>query len=605
MPARNPPEDVRWPGRSRRRLVCHAVAVAVLLFFAQGALAQSLLTPLAPPDTSSPRATLVGFISALDEAYENARTGIEADSLQPLLRATRALDLTAYPHLVGQDRGIEAALLLKEVLDRIPLPPVDQIPNAAAVRAADGDTAIGQLVDALDGEDGPARGGAGTGPIEHWTVPGTQINIVRLTEGPRQGEFLFSADTVEQIESYYELVRHLPYKLGATPNIYDAYITTPGKGLNLLWGEWFPAWSRQVFWSQTVWQWGAAGGLILALVALSCLLIRWALARDRVPADLTPVDGRPVWRVWSILAVGSSALATFVVQDLIDNVINITGGLLFALIEVFIVVRFALLAWFIALLIAQIADLVIAGRKLPQRSPRSHLIRFGARLMALVAVVAVVVLAAQEIGLPVYSVVTGLGIGGLAVAFAAQESLGAMIGSLMIMIDRPFRVGDHVVVAGAEGIVEDIGFRSTKIRTLNDSLLSIPNSQMAAATVENLGARTVHRVSETFEIRDDTPLATVESFLDGLRQILRATPAARSTDAVVCMPGFGVGGLLILVEYSLDVRDLAAERAERQKIFMQILRLAERLEIGFAPNQAIELAMTPGAAARVRDVAVA
>lgn len=96
--------------------------------------------------------------------------------------------------------------------------------------------------------------------------------------------------------------------------------------------------------------------------------------------------------------------------------------------------------------------------------------------MAFVAIAALVVDGAQRIGLPACSVITGLGVGGLAVALAARETLANLLGSLAIMLDRPFRIGDWIKMDGKEGPVEDIGFRSTRIRTFYDSLLSVPNS---------------------------------------------------------------------------------------------------------------------------------
>jgi MscS family membrane protein len=98
-----------------------------------------------------------------------------------------------------------------------------------------------------------------------------------------------------------------------------------------------------------------------------------------------------------------------------------------------------------------------------------------------------------ELGFPTYSVLAGLGVGGLAVALAARDSLANLLGSMLIMIEKPFRVGHYVRVSGGEGTVEDVGFRSTRIRTPDNSLISIPNNSVVYATVENLSLRMMRR----------------------------------------------------------------------------------------------------------------
>src|SRR5208282_6321776 len=97
------------------------------------------------------------------------------------------------------------------------------------------------------------------------------------------------------------------------------------------------------------------------------------------------------------------------------------------------------------------------------------------------------------LGFPAYSVLAGLGVGGLAVALAARDSLANLLGSMLIMFEKPFRVGHLIRVSGSEGTVEDVGFRSTRIRTADNSLISIPNNSVVNATVENLSLRPMRR----------------------------------------------------------------------------------------------------------------
>lgn len=148
-----------------------------------------------------------------------------------------------------------------------------------------------------------------------------------------------------------------------------------------------------------------------------------------------------------------------------------------------------------------------------------------ARLIRMVARIVVIVFGAVYLlqaitGKPMNTLLAGLGIGGLAVALAAQDTLKNLFGSFMIMIDKPFIVGDRVVVEGYDGFVEDIGFRSTRIRTFPGHLIAIPNEKMASANVENVRERPSIRRLTNITITYDTSPAKVERALSIIKKIL-------------------------------------------------------------------------------------
>jgi MscS family membrane protein len=123
-------------------------------------------------------------------------------------------------------------------------------------------------------------------------------------------------------------------------------------------------------------------------------------------------------------------------------------------------------------------------------------------------------------GKPLNALLAGLGIGGLAVALAAQDTLKNFFGSIMIMLDKPFLVGDRVVVDGVDGPVEDIGFRCTRIRTLTGHLVAVPNEKMARINIENIGRRPSIRRLTNIAITYDTPPEKVERALAIIREVL-------------------------------------------------------------------------------------
>jgi small-conductance mechanosensitive channel len=121
-----------------------------------------------------------------------------------------------------------------------------------------------------------------------------------------------------------------------------------------------------------------------------------------------------------------------------------------------------------------------ASRTADQMGPRWHGVL--TPLALILVTVGLLIQGAYKLGFPAYSVLAGLGVGGLAVALAARDSLAKLLGSMLIMIEKPFRVGHYVRLSGTEGTIEDVGFRSTRIRTLDNSLISIPNNAVVNAT---------------------------------------------------------------------------------------------------------------------------
>lgn len=121
---------------------------------------------------------------------------------------------------------------------------------------------------------------------------------------------------------------------------------------------------------------------------------------------------------------------------------------------------------------------------------------------------------------PITSIIAGLGVGGLALALAAQDSIRNFFGSVVIIADKPFQTGERVVVDGFDGIVEQVGMRSTKIRTLEGHLVTIPNGELANKSIQNIGKRPYIRRLFNITITYDTPPAKIERALEIVRGLL-------------------------------------------------------------------------------------
>jgi MscS family membrane protein len=141
-------------------------------------------------------------------------------------------------------------------------------------------------------------------------------------------------------------------------------------------------------------------------------------------------------------------------------------------------------------------------------------------LRVFLTVIAVLFIADSVFGQDIGAWLAGLGIAGLAVSLAAQDSLKNLFGSLTIILDRPFLIGERICFAGYDGIIEEIGFRSTKVRTLTGHLVTIPNSNIVNDPVENIGRRQTIRRTINVTITYDTPRAKIEEAVEIIRRIL-------------------------------------------------------------------------------------
>lgn len=197
---------------------------------------------------------------------------------------------------------------------------------------------------------------------------------------------------------------------------------------------------------------------------------------------------------------------------------------------------------------------------------------------------------AESFSLPIVGLLGSLGIGGIAIALAAKETLSNVFGSLTVMVDRPFEIGDWIITEGVEGKVETMGMRSTKIRTFDNSLVTLPNSLLITAKVDNMGRRTFRRVKTMVSVQYDTTPEQIDAFCEGIRELIRRQPYTRKDYYQVYLNQFAASSLDILVNLYLDCNDWTVELRERHRLFVDIVRLAKRLGVQFAfPTQTIHL----------------
>jgi MscS family membrane protein len=210
-------------------------------------------------------------------------------------------------------------------------------------------------------------------------------------------------------------------------------------------------------------------------------------------------------------------------------------------------------------------------------------LRFFVLVMGVIAIL-------QNNGVNVASLIAGLGIGGLAVALAARETLANFFGSVTIFLDRPFKIGDWIKSGNVEGTVEEVGFRSTRIRTFYNSLVSVPNSNLANADIDNLGLRRYRRLKTVLNLTYSTTPEQMEAFVEGIKAIVKANEHFRQDYYEVHFNSFGAHSLDVLVYVFFDVPDWSTELQQRHNFFLEILRLAREVGVEFAfPTQTLHM----------------
>jgi MscS family membrane protein len=191
----------------------------------------------------------------------------------------------------------------------------------------------------------------------------------------------------------------------------------------------------------------------------------------------------------------------------------------------------------------------------------------------------------------VSTVLAGLGIGGVAFALGAQDSLKNLFGSFTLIADRPFVVGENVKIGDRDvGVVEVVGLRSTRIRTADDTLLIVPNSNLTTMNITNYGRRRYRRLLTQIGVAYGTPPEQLLAFRDGIREIIMGEKRTRKTGFDVAVNELGDSAIKLVVSVYFEVADARQESEARESLILAILALADRLRIDLAfPTQTVHL----------------
>ena len=181
--------------------------------------------------------------------------------------------------------------------------------------------------------------------------------------------------------------------------------------------------------------------------------------------------------------------------------------------------------------------------------------------------------------------ITGLGVAGLAASLAAQDALKSFFSTLLLIGERSFKIGDRIIVGNQEGVVEQVGFRSTRLRTKEDSVLTVPNSVIASAAIDNMGARSQRRLTSSFIVHPQTPLPALIDLRDQLRAWLHEQPNVNPEKVDVHIHRLTDAGIELTLALYLTTLDGVEETACREALHCQVLTLADQLGVVLASTQ--------------------
>ena len=207
---------------------------------------------------------------------------------------------------------------------------------------------------------------------------------------------------------------------------------------------------------------------------------------------------------------------------------------------------------------------------------------FITKVLRFITITIAVAMVAIEFGFDVNGFLAGLGLGGLAFALAAQETLADVFGGIVIITDKPFDIGDWVVTADVEGTVEDINFRSTRIRTFAQALVTVPNSKLVDQPIINNSRRGIRRITFKLGLRYDTPVAKIRTSVDKIYEMLKNHPRVDKKTIFVKLDEFNDSSLDIFIYFFTNTSVWVEYLDIKEDVNFRILEILEEEGVGIA-----------------------
>lgn len=518
--------------------------------------------------TESPRQTITSFLALRDEIEKAISKYIEtrqkADFEHILLildDLERVVDTSDVPEGKIDQVSARTVLALLDIFGRIPEPDLGMVPDTSDLAE---------------------------NTIDTFTLPGTPLRLQRKEHGLHFGEYLFSPETVVVAPRFLRGIEYLPLRT-TTP------FTSWGRDVTRLTGPWIPEFfvdgipnilNHQILGSPA-WK-SIATLLVMAMITYFIVMNkRRFLGLPKAGETILLI----VRLVHALLLIG---LLLFF-QNFLHAQILVAGTLSDLVRLVSTVLYYGALSWSLWLAIVLLFEALAAHYSKEENSSDRNMMRLLARIIGSIGAIWLMAYGLQRLGIPTLSLLAGLGVGGIAAALAIRPTLENLIGGFVLFLDKPIRVGDYCTFGSFEGVVERIGVRSTQVRALDRTMITIPNSQFADMELVNWAMCDQMMIQTTIGIRYETESDQFRFLLAEIRRTMYAHPRIDNDTVRVRFDDFGDSSLNIQIRVYAKTREWNDFYAIREDVMFRVKQVVESSGSSFAfPSQTLYMSQDEG-----------
>lgn len=537
--------------------------MCVCLWVVSGSTAAQTAQEPISINRSSPAGVYQSFIDAtkrLEENYAQYSADKSKQQVQTLLgdlrRIRNLLDLSEVPPATRVRVGNTAVTQLYDILARLPAVDLETVPG------------FNEPEIVLKMNELPVR----------WIVPGTDIQIARIEDGPHAGEYQFSADTITHLAEYYQSLIDLPVLNSRIyPNLHLEQSNATGPLIPNHMTQDIPEILQKHYFDTPVWKIITIAIIWLLGLVVASIWVRYVWRKTESYSGLPRLG-------WLLSTPIVLWLVLYCADLFITTQVNPVGG--FANNEGLIIsiLYYCLFAWFAWLLVYFVVESIIYSSQLTLRSHDEPLLQLIAKLVAIVAVISILIKGVDELGIPALGLVAGLGVGGIAVALASQSTIENIFGGLSLFADRPFSVGDKIYFNKQSATVLRVGPRSTRLRTRDGALCTVPNSDLAKMHVINFTLRSCCYMDQTISLRHDSDAERIRLLLAQIRENIQLEELVEIKDGWprVQLVGMGVGHIDIRIRATFLTTDYSEFLVIQENVMMHVLESMRNLGLKLA-----------------------
>ena len=482
------------------------------------------------------------------DAIRAFQWGMEQGDRQGIELALSTMDLSSVPEFLRNTDGMHDAQCLYEILNRIGFSTLQSVPDNGGTRE----------------------------PYVHFVKGNESIVLAPFGEGTST-RWKFTSRTLDDIPELFHSCDALPTPMDSE---FHAIRKSPYFDIRLWVSKHAPGLIRKgVIRNSEIWQNLFALVALLAALAISWFLSLVACRRLSRLSGEDEIHQRLF--LWSVRIVIAIALLK-PVPDLLGIPVS-TRRLTMPVVGVLMTLGMTVVVWHL---------LRVAGNRLNEWSRESPSRSDDIVIAILLAVTRCIVLVSAVLGvayflsIPTTSMLAGLGISGLAFAFASREALSNIFGAGVLLVDRPFKRGDWIRTEKFEGSVEEVGIRSTRIRTAEDSVMVIPNSKLVESTIDNLGTRRHRLANFKLLVTGGATPEKLDRFTDSVRQRMISDDRFTSLHLNVRVCGVGKSGVEVELNGYMDVTGSDMENETRHRLLLDVMKIAR--EQGLSLGDAVD-----------------